>query len=227
MSVPTEITVRPAYVPEREAPIFGVRTPGDTDRATREDVAKAANPLHYVPFVSQLYESATGNTGSAAMKIIGGALIGGPIGLIAGIANAIFEQETGTTVVASLSNALRGEEAATTQLASAEPAASAVAQTQQAAPVEPVAQIAANQEILPPEPARGVAALEAAAAGQKAQQTQMQLASALSAMGSDDDTGTDAAILSLYGGQPASAHRSYQRAQMLPYLRDVTSSHVI
>ena len=37
----------------------------------------------------------------------------------------------------------------------------------------------------------------------------------------------DAALLSLYGASGASAHQSYQQAQLRPYLKDVTTSQVI
>lgn len=212
----TEVTVRPTTSLSRpEKPIFGVYTPGDTDNGTMEDVAKAANPLHYVPFVSQLYESATGNRGSAAMKIIGGAALGGPLGFIVGLASAIFEQENGgKTIVASIADAITGGDDAPTQVASAETMSTT-------APTEGLRGIdTETQEITPP---AQISALEAQG---KAQQAQMQMASAMAAVG-NPISAEDKEVLDLFGGQPASAHNSYKKAQMLPYLRDVTTSQVI
>lgn len=206
MSTPTEFTVRPAASLSRpDKPVFGVYTPGDTDHGSMDDVAKAANPLHYVPFVSQVYEAATGNTGSSAMKIIGGAILGGPIGFIAGLASAIFEQETGKTIVASIADAITGDDAPT-QLASAE--------TTDAEPSEGLRGVdTPTQEVIPPSQ---ISALD----------VPMQVAAAGAAVASPVSV-EDQEVLDLFGGQPLSAHQSYKKAQMLPYLRDVTTSQVI
>lgn len=218
MSTPTEFTVRPATSLSRpEKPIFGVYTPGDSDHGTLDDVAKAANPLHYVPFVSHVYEAATGNTGSAAMKIIGGAIIGGPVGFIAGLASAIFEQEKGKTIVASIADAISGEESAT-QVASAEA-------TQQIASMRGIA--TPTQEILPPESTvQASQKIAQAVAEDHAIHGQMQMASAVGAL-ANPLSKQDQDVLSLFGAEQKSAHKSYQNAQMRNYLRDVTTSQVI
>lgn len=209
----TEITVRPTTSLSRpEKPIFGVYTPGDTDKGSMDDVAKAVNPLHYVPFVSQLYESATGNTGSAAMKIMGGAILGGPLGFLAGLASAIFEQETGKTIVASIADAISGEDSPV-QVASSTTTATPISEGLRGVDTD-------TKDITPPSQ---ISALEAQ---QKMQQAQMQMASATASMGNPIST-QDREVLDLFGGQPASAHNSYKKAQMLPYLRDVTTSQVI
>lgn len=211
MSIPADITVRPL---PKEEPIFGVCTPGDCKTGSRDDVASAANPLHYVPFVSQVYEAATGDTGSAALKVVGGAVLGGPIGLIAGIASAIFEQATGDSIGHTIASAFSDDEAPT-QVAHAAQAYSARA--------ESVETIVPKQEILPPEK---TAALSSAGAVARAQETQMKLASAITDIGNPAST-DDTAVLSLFGGQAPSAHRSYQKAQMLSYLQDVNHSMVM
>lgn len=189
MALPTQITIRP----HRDEPIFGVRTNGDTDRIDTAELRKAANPLHQIPFVSQVYEAATGETGSSVAKLVGGALIGGPIGFIASLASVIFEQEAGQSVGTALASAFRGEDAPV-QVAQASDTVTHV-------PVEAV-------EVLPP----------------TAQAASMKVASVAADLAGNS---TDDQILNLFGGQGASAHRSYQRAQMLPYLQDVTSSQVI
>jgi len=221
-----EATVRPAAfvcTVRNNEPVFGVRTPGDTDQCSAEDVASAANPLHYVPFVSQVYEAATGDKGSAALKIIGGAVLGGPIGFVAGLASAIYEQESGQTVTQAIASAFTGEDTSTqvAEVTKETPATAQVAQAKTAA-VEEKTMPLAKMEILPP----ATAQMRSMQAQDAALDAQMKLASATSAM-TDPEEQRDDAILSLFGGQPGSAHRSYQKAQMLPYLKDVTTSQVI
>jgi hypothetical protein len=214
MSIPTEFTVRPAAA--REEPIFGVRTPGDTDQISTDDVVRGLNPLHHIPFVSQVYEAVTGEQGSSVGKLIGGAVLGGPIGFLASLASVVFEQENGKSIMTAMVDAVSGEET-TTQLASAK----ATSAYQTAAASDTAVSPVASVEILPPEPKQAAATTTAQEYAQQAQH--MKLASAISTMASDEDS----AVLSLFGGQAASAHRSYQKAQMLPYLRDVTHSQVL
>lgn len=208
MSTPTAFTVHPA---PRAEPTFGVCTPGDSDQCTSDDLASAANPLHYVPFVSQVYEAVSGDSGSSAMKIIGGALLGGPLGLVAGLASAVFEQATGASVGSAIASVFSGEEAPvqTAQASTAYQTASHEA-------------LAPAQEILPPEKPAAISAAQAAEIGQNAS---MRMASAITDIGTDD--AEDSAVLALFGGQSPSAHQSYRKAQMLPYLRDVNSSMVM
>jgi hypothetical protein len=183
-----EITVRPAANRWNSGPCFGVCTPGDTSEINNSDVGKALNPLHQIPFVSQLYEAATGETGSSAAKLIGGALIGGPIGFLASLADVIFTQETGKGVLSSAYAALSGD--SSTQLASNAAGAQA-------------AHLSAGVE------------------------RPLVVASAIAPAAISASTQKDNDILSLYGGQAASAHQSYQKAQLLPYLQDVNSSMVL
>lgn len=67
------------------------------------------NPLQHIPGVSTIYSQLTGDKSSPAASIIGGAIFGGPIGLIASIANAIFEQETGKDIGSHLFAAATGK----------------------------------------------------------------------------------------------------------------------
>jgi hypothetical protein len=86
------------------------------------------------------------------------------------------------------------------------------------APAETI-QVASNQEILLPEtPEQQTQAVDV---------TPMQLAAYAPEAGKPATTPTDATILDLFGGSAASAHRSYQKAQMRPYLQDVTQSQVL
>lgn len=225
MSTPTQITITPDRLAEK--PIFGVRTPGDGD-LTAAQAIDIVNPLNHIPFVSQVYEAATGNTASGAARIIGGALLGGPIGMLAGIITTIFETETGQGPLGALASAVTGG-SETTQVASTAKAAGAY----QTAAVT----AAPAQEILPPVTA-SADAIKAERVAARVQDAQMQMASAISDVGSvplsaattadqQKQREEDRAILALFGQEQQSAHKSYQRAQMLPYLNDVSTSMVL
>lgn len=219
LAMVTEVTVRPTTSLSRpEKPIFGVYTPGDRDDITAKEVLSGLNPLHHIPFVSQLYESAQPQPNTPAVsvgKLIGGALIGGPIGFLAALANVIFEQENGESMIASAANALTGEK--TTQVAQAKsPESFDVASLQTPA-----------QEILPPENAvQANQQIAAAVSADNAIAAQMQMANAMGAL-ADPLSKQDQDVLSLFGAEQKSAHKSYQNAQMRNYLRDVTVSQVM
>ena len=46
------------------------------------DLIDIINPLQHIPIVSNLYQSATGDTMGAIAQIVGGAIFGGPIGAL-------------------------------------------------------------------------------------------------------------------------------------------------
>lgn len=218
----TEVTVRPTTSLARpEKPIFGVYTPGDRDDMTAKEVLSGLNPLHHIPFVSQLYESAQATPTTPAVsvgKLIGGALIGGPFGFLAALANVIFEQQTGESMIASAAEAITGEK--TTQ----------VAQANNRGPVD-VASLRgvemSTQEILPPEATAEASQKIASAVSQdKAMAAQMQMANAMGQM-ANPMSKQDQDVLSLFGAEQKSAHKSYQNAQMRNYLNDVTVSQVM
>ena len=83
-----------------------------------DDFVDIINPLQHLPFVSTLYREFTGDTIAPAARAAGGALYGGPAGLVAGVANVMFEAESGSDIGATMIAELRGDGAA--------PAASAV-----------------------------------------------------------------------------------------------------
>jgi len=155
---------------------------------TWRDVADTLNPLTHIPFVSTVFNEMTGHTPAAAPQLVGGMLLGGPIGFLIGLANVVFEDQTGKGVGGTLLAALTGDESEpTTQLAAAD------AHEQDAQPEQELASIAPM-----------------------AAPVEMGVINA-----------QDNAVLALYGGSAASAHSSYQKAQMLPYLNDVTVSKVL
>jgi hypothetical protein len=60
-----------------------------------KDVLDILNPLQHIPIISSIYRAVTGDEIAAAPRAIGGAIFGGPVGLVAAIGNEIMEAETG------------------------------------------------------------------------------------------------------------------------------------
>ncbi|HEX2116212.1 MAG TPA: hypothetical protein VHM01_17550, partial [Alphaproteobacteria bacterium] len=52
------------------------------DELTFSDFLSVINPLQHIPVVSTLYRWVTGDTIKPAARVVGGALYGGPIGMI-------------------------------------------------------------------------------------------------------------------------------------------------
>ena len=62
------------------------------------DLIDVINPLQHIPLVSTLYRELTGDAISPAARVAGGALYGGPVGLIAALANDVVRAETGNDI---------------------------------------------------------------------------------------------------------------------------------
>ena len=61
------------------------------------DLIDAVNPLQHIPLVSTIYRNLSGDSISDVPKFIGGALYGGPIGLVAALGSYIIEAESTKT----------------------------------------------------------------------------------------------------------------------------------
>jgi hypothetical protein len=83
------------------------------------DVIDILNPLQHIPFVSSLYRELTGDTISPTCNIIGGTLMGGPIGLIGSVCDTVIAQEQGKGVGDSLVAMLSPADSTQTQIADA------------------------------------------------------------------------------------------------------------
>lgn len=81
----------PHFEPDRER---GVET-AEINDLDFWDLLDIINPLQHLPIVSTIYRALTGDTIKPAMNILGGALYGGPVGLLAAYASAVVEQNTG------------------------------------------------------------------------------------------------------------------------------------
>ena len=172
------------------------------DGLTFGDVLDAVNPLNHIPIVSDLFASTTGSAPSAASKLVGGALMGGPIGFIASLANVIFEQATGASPIQAVVAAFSGESTASeTQVASAKQA-----------------QEEANASTT--NGAEQLASLNPASAAITAQLEANRVEDAVF-------SSKEKAVLDLYGDSGSSAHDSYRKAQLRPYLQDVTVSKLL
>lgn len=62
---------------------------------TFDDFLDTINPLQQIPILNMVYRNLTGDRISGVAQVTGSALYGGPIGIITGAIDAIFEQEKG------------------------------------------------------------------------------------------------------------------------------------
>src|SRR5262245_26205974 len=79
------------------------------DGPGEEDFLDLINPLQHIPGVSTLYQAATGDTASAGVQMIGGAVLGGLPGLAMAAAGAIFSGITGKEPGAAALAMLEGD----------------------------------------------------------------------------------------------------------------------
>jgi hypothetical protein len=68
------------------------------ERFTFWDFLYAINPLQHIPVVNTICREMTGDEIKPPAKTIGGAIIGGPIGLAVAMADAIVESATGKDI---------------------------------------------------------------------------------------------------------------------------------
>lgn len=68
---------------------------GNEQSFSFSDFLSIINPLQHIPIVGSIYRAITGDTIKPAARVIGGALFGGPVGLIASAFNAMIEQTKG------------------------------------------------------------------------------------------------------------------------------------
>lgn len=73
-----------------------------------DEVLQALNPLHHVPVVGSIYRAATGESLNPALRVLGAAAFGGPIGMLSTAVFAAIEQ---FSAPASASTATAGRQA--------------------------------------------------------------------------------------------------------------------
>jgi hypothetical protein len=84
-----------AHVPEYS---FSELWQNEKEGLTFGDVLDIINPLQHLPIISSIYQAATNDDIGMGSKLIGGALFGGPIGLIITGARVVFEEMSGGTL---------------------------------------------------------------------------------------------------------------------------------
>lgn len=85
-------------------------TGGTNDSMGFADLLDMINPLQHIPVISTIYRELTGDTISEPARMAGGALWGGPAGVIGALANTITAGETGSDIGGTAMAYLRGEE---------------------------------------------------------------------------------------------------------------------
>jgi hypothetical protein len=134
------------------------------------ELLSALNPLQHIPVVGSVYREITGETLHPIARVIGGALIGGPLGLVASAFNSMIEQATGKDLGAQALALIMPDatpQPAATAVASTEPAPAAPTTTVATAvppPAEPDATVAAAPTPMWPTPVADLAAIAPAAA---------------------------------------------------------------
>lgn len=73
------------------------------------DLLDTLNPLQHIPVVSSIYRDLTGDTISPQARVAGGALYGGPIGLVASVFDATVAATTGADLGEHLVAGLTGD----------------------------------------------------------------------------------------------------------------------
>lgn len=68
------------------------------DQLSFDELLSAINPLQHIPVIGSIYRAITGDTISPAAQIVGGALLGGPIGLVLAAGNAVIGEATGSDI---------------------------------------------------------------------------------------------------------------------------------
>ncbi|MEQ9334114.1 hypothetical protein [Thalassobaculum sp.] len=62
------------------------------------DLLDVINPLQHLPVIGTIYRALTGDTMGEAARMAGGALYGGPFGVIGALANLVVERESGQDI---------------------------------------------------------------------------------------------------------------------------------
>jgi hypothetical protein len=121
--------------------------PGDKtpkgEALTFNDILDTLNPLQHIPLIADAYRGLTGDTISPQAKVAGGALYGGPIGLVLSVADAAIAAVSGKDVGEHVIAGLFGDDEPATRTASSAPATQMAAARTPAAP-ETTASVAAN-----------------------------------------------------------------------------------
>ena len=67
-----------------------------------KSVLDSINPLQQLPAISNVYREITGDTISTGSRLVGGALLGGPVGFVIALFNEIVSSSTGKDIGGNL-----------------------------------------------------------------------------------------------------------------------------
>lgn len=81
-----------------------VPTPGTL---SFDEVLRALNPLQHLPVVGRIYRAMTGESLSPALRVMGAAAFGGPVGMISAAVFAAIEEFAAAPPAATLAQASR------------------------------------------------------------------------------------------------------------------------
>lgn len=84
---------RPPGAPPPQPPALGegaaAPMPGEIGFG---DVLAALNPLHHLPVIGTIYREASGESIPPALRVLGGALLGGPLGMLSSAVMAALDE---------------------------------------------------------------------------------------------------------------------------------------
>jgi len=83
------------------------------DAPSFKDILDTINPLQHLPVISTLYQKLTGDVPSSGANIVGGGLIGGPLGLLSAVFNEIVKTQTGKDIGGNILAMINGESSST------------------------------------------------------------------------------------------------------------------
>ena len=119
----------------------GVQAFDDPDGPGFSDLLDLVNPLQHIPIVGSIYREVTGDDRGAVSAVLGGVLLGGPIGLAAAIFELMCQDATGKGFAGNVMALFDGESEPTTQVAESSPAVETAAPANTASPAPAVAAI--------------------------------------------------------------------------------------
>lgn len=126
------------------------------------ELLSALNPLQHIPGIGSIYREITGETLHPVARVIGGALIGGPLGLVASAFNSMIEQATGRDLGAQALALVMPDatpQPAETAIAAAEPTPPEPTPAQMAQSTVPVDAVATPPTPMWPTPVADLAAV--------------------------------------------------------------------
>ncbi|MGE5503606.1 MAG: hypothetical protein ACM31L_04210 [Actinomycetota bacterium] len=177
------------------------------DEPSFKDLFDIINPLQHIPVVDTIYRELTGEKIGVGPRLLGGALYGGPIGLIAAAVESITEEATGKDIGGNVLALFKGDESEPadggTMLASA-------ADTEKAAAPDAAAARDGAQPVVIPDLLGGPGPTAPAAAAPPPAPAAAPAATSVAATGLDDGPPAadkavakpDAKPTSLFGREP-------------------------